>query len=49
MKKLYEAQIADLTDEDIAKIAGGEAKTTVVEYTIVGSVLSSLTAAAAFA
>ena len=39
MKKLYESQVADLSDEDIAKVAGGLTK---VEETIVASVTSAV-------
>ena len=28
MKKIYEAQIADLSEDDVAKIAGGESDLT---------------------
>ena len=39
MTKLYEAQIADLSDEDIAKVAGG---LTEVEESVVASVTSAV-------
>ena len=39
MTKLYESQIADLSDEDIAKVAGG---LTEVEESVVASVTSAV-------
>ena len=40
MTKLYESQIADLSDEDIAKIAGGISQSELAGMTIVGSLSS---------
>ena len=46
MKKLYEAQIANLSEEDIAKIAGGVSQSELVAFSLAGagSILTVLAA-----
>ena len=43
MKKLYEAAIQDLSDEDIAKVAGGDAAAVTEVITIISAVSLAIT------